>query len=52
MLKPGLKMPQVSQKQKKKVVAKTIQSKPVVKSEFEGDSQADIPVVIKVREDS
>jgi hypothetical protein len=48
MIKPGLKIPQL---QKKKKIVKKIQSKPV-KKEFEGDSQADIPVVIKIREDS
>lgn len=53
MLKPGEKMP-TKKVQKKKVVQKPV-IQPVntpVKKEFEGDSQSEIPVVIKVHEDS
>lgn len=54
MLRPGEKMP-IKKVQKKKVVQKPViqpVNQPVVKKEFEGDSQSEIPVVIKVHEDT
>jgi hypothetical protein len=51
MLKPGEKLSPPEPKQNKVVTEKTIPSK-TIKSEFDGDTQSEIPVTIKVHEDN